>query len=282
MGGFWSTFGNNLAAAEAKKSPLASALYAASRYGKGKAPDDGGDPSQITQPVAPPHPVHLGDPQDNASAVNDRATALQPVSFQDTTPKEPDAHQGISFGGAQSPTVKIAPTATANPPGSYGNFPQSGGGGYDINNTGFQNNGSWWDPALGQQVGGDSTGGGTTWDGTINYDGGGSENVGPGGGGGTAGSNVDYVEDAYALGGVAPRDQTARIAESGPEMAGGRIISSPSIVKLEKGETVIPLTPRSGNKLQPDLLEGHVQAMKPKGEQFSRFPRYGQGRGLMR
>lgn len=85
-----------------------------------------------------------------------------------------------------------------------------------------------------------------------------------------------------AKGGIASQPMTAKIAESGPEVAGGRIVTSPSIVKLQKGEAVVPLTPRPGNKLQPDLLEGHITAMKPQGESFSRFQRYGQGRGLMK
>lgn len=82
-----------------------------------------------------------------------------------------------------------------------------------------------------------------------------------------------------AKGGIAPHPMTAKVAESGPEMAGGHIISSPSIVKLNKGEAVVPLTPRPGNKLQPDLLEGHVAAPHVH---YSRFQRYGQGRGLMK
>lgn len=98
-----------------------------------------------------------------------------------------------------------------------------------------------------------------------------------------AGQPPQPMPDAdYALGGMAPHRQIARVAESGPENVNGKIISSPSIVALNKGDTVVPLTPHANNKMQPDLLEGHVAAPKPSGEQFSRFQRYGTGRGLMK
>jgi hypothetical protein len=85
-----------------------------------------------------------------------------------------------------------------------------------------------------------------------------------------------------AYGGFVPKPGIARIAESGPEIAGGRVVTQPSLVKLNKGEAVIPLTPRPQNKLQPDLLEGHLAAPKVPGLQFARYKSYGQGRGLMR
>lgn len=103
----------------------------------------------------------------------------------------------------------------------------------------------------------------------------------PGQGGGDIATALSGVE-GMALGGMAPHRQIARVAESGPENVNGKIISSPSIVALNKGDTVVPLTPHANNKMQPDLLEGHVAAPHPSGEQFSRFQRYGTGRGLMK
>lgn len=89
-------------------------------------------------------------------------------------------------------------------------------------------------------------------------------------------------DPSMAHGGVAGNPMMARVGESGPEMAGHQLVKSPSIVHLEKGDAVVPLTPRSTNKLQPDLLEGHGVAPKVPGMAFSRYKSYGTGRGLMR
>lgn len=58
----------------------------------------------------------------------------------------------------------------------------------------------------------------------------------------------------FAEGGVAGEGMMAKVGESGPEMAGGRLVTSPMIVKLEKGERVVPLTARPGNKLSMDAM----------------------------
>lgn len=315
MADFWGNFGNALGQYEARKSPLGAALFAGltGRYGsKGNIPAGSDNPSQMTQygamPPTPPAPsASPGQPQQpgaqptqpqqpgaqDAQPAKTPETALKPV---DATPKplDPDAgnaHEAISFGATPQPSVNIS--AGGKGSGSYaGNSgPSSSPSGGPL---GIPPSGSWWDPALGQQVGGPAAGssdpnaGGS--DSTFSpepYDPNDSGNYYPdpqaGGdtGGGYGYENPDLGED-YALGGTAGKTQISRIAERGPEVAGGRIVAQPSIVKLNKGETVVPLTPRAGNKMQPDLLEGHIPAMKPQGEQMSRFQRYGQGKQVMR
>lgn len=69
-----------------------------------------------------------------------------------------------------------------------------------------------------------------------------------------------------------------------PQLAGGSLVTKPTIAKIgEKGpEAVIPLNPRAGNKMQPDVLEGHVSAPRVPGLHFSRyrtFNRFGPGQG---
>lgn len=312
MADFWGNFGNALGQYEARKSPLGAALFAGltGRYGKGSAavPAGSDNPSQLTQygamhpnspaPTASPSAQPNQPQQPGAQAAQPAKTpetALKPV---DATPKplDPDAgsaHEAISFGAQPQPSVNVSVGGKGN--GSYaGNAgpstPSTGGP------LGIPPNGSYWDPVLGQQVGGGNAGssdpnaGGS--DSTFSpepYDPDDPGNYYPdpqaggdtGGGGGYGYENPDIGED-YAHGGVAGHSQISRVAESGPESVAGKIITSPSIVRLNKGETVVPLTPRAGNKMQPDLLEGHIPAMKPQGEQMSRFQRYGQGRGLMR
>ena len=104
---------------------------------------------------------------------------------------------------------------------------------------------------------------------------------GEGGGGSPGDQGADYY-DNEARGGISGAVHMARIAESGPEAVGGQIVTQPSFVQLEKGEAVVPLTPRAGNKLQPDLLEGHVMSPHTPGIGYSRYKSYGKGRGLMR
>ena len=65
-------------------------------------------------------------------------------------------------------------------------------------------------------------------------------------------------------------------------LGGGGIVTKPTLARIgERGpEAVVPLTPRPGNKLQPDLLEGHVTAPKVPGVKYSRyksFNRFGSG-----
>lgn len=67
-------------------------------------------------------------------------------------------------------------------------------------------------------------------------------------------------------------------------MKGGAIVTQPTIAKIgEAGpEAVVPLTPRASNKMQPDLLEGHITAPKVPGVRYSRyksFNRFGRGGG---
>lgn len=65
----------------------------------------------------------------------------------------------------------------------------------------------------------------------------------------------------------------------------GVIVTQPTRAKLAadgRPEAVIPLTPRSGQKMSPDLLEGHITAPKVSGVRYSRyktFNRFGRGGG---
>ena len=53
----------------------------------------------------------------------------------------------------------------------------------------------------------------------------------------------------------------------------GAIVTSPTIAKIgERGpEAIVPLTPRAGNKLQPDMLEGHIAGPRVPGVRYSRY-----------
>jgi hypothetical protein len=59
-------------------------------------------------------------------------------------------------------------------------------------------------------------------------------------------------------------------------LKGGAIITQPTLARIgEHGpEAVVPLTPRAGNKLQPDLLEGHITPAKVPGVRYSRYRSY--------
>ena len=59
-------------------------------------------------------------------------------------------------------------------------------------------------------------------------------------------------------------------------LRGGSIVTQPTLAKIgEHGpEAVVPLTPRAGNKLQPDLLEGHITPAKVPGVRYSRYRSY--------
>ena len=56
-------------------------------------------------------------------------------------------------------------------------------------------------------------------------------------------------------------------------LKGGAIITEPTLARIgEHGpEAVVPLTPRATNKMQPDLLEGHITAPKVPGVRYSRY-----------
>ena len=75
------------------------------------------------------------------------------------------------------------------------------------------------------------------------------------------------IPDAASMAVMSPWNQN---------LAGGKLITSPVVARLgESGpEAVVPLTPRPGNKLQPDLLEGHVGAPRVPGVQYSRYRRF--------
>jgi hypothetical protein len=67
-------------------------------------------------------------------------------------------------------------------------------------------------------------------------------------------------------------------------LGGGGIITKPTLARIgEKGpEAVVPLTPRPGNKMQPDLLEGRLSNPAVPGVKYSRyksFNRLGPGQG---
>jgi hypothetical protein len=69
-----------------------------------------------------------------------------------------------------------------------------------------------------------------------------------------------------------------------PQLAGGTLITKPTIAKIgEAGpEAVVPLTPRPGNKMQPDIIEGRVAAPRVPGVHYSRyksFNRFGPNAG---
>lgn len=57
-------------------------------------------------------------------------------------------------------------------------------------------------------------------------------------------------------GGVATESMMAKVGEAGSEMAGGHLITKPTMVRLNKGEAVIPMNARPENKLQPDMIPG--------------------------
>ena len=60
---------------------------------------------------------------------------------------------------------------------------------------------------------------------------------------------------------------------AGEAMAAGQIVTKPTFARIgEHGpEAVVPLTPRAGNHLQPDILEGHVSGPKVPGVRYSRY-----------
>jgi hypothetical protein len=54
---------------------------------------------------------------------------------------------------------------------------------------------------------------------------------------------------------------------------GATIVSSPTIAKIgEAGpEMVVPLKARAGNRVQPDVLEGHISPPRTPGIRYSRY-----------
>lgn len=100
----------------------------------------------------------------------------------------------------------------------------------------------------------------------------------------SATANVD--EANAAIGNQNQWNQPSQPSQSSPSSGGflstlgglfglerGAIVTSPTVARIgENGpEAVVPLTPRAGNRLQPDLLEGHIQ---PKGVPGMRLSRY--------
>lgn len=310
---FWKTAANVFGQYLGRSSPAASAVYGGitgkSPYGeenmedpnnpnppdRDKAVTDalfsgykrmgqhrGRPPQNSAQPVQPKQPGSQA-----ASQVQDEPNpvGLNPVTVKDTTPGEPSTEEALFTGQPPSTTNLNISLAKPTSYPVYGGI-DAGNGPMGSPGTGGIIGGSWFDtyPSLGRSSGGggDPVGGSTS---TFTPE----ENwwnlPQPGGGGGSGwptGNPGEDNLDGFARGGVAGHDQLAKVAESGPEMAGGRIISSPTIVKLNKGEVVIPLNSKATNKLQPDLLEGHVAAPNPQGVHYSRYKSYGQGRGLMR
>ncbi len=301
MAGFFSNFANAVGQYEARKSPLAAGLYQATT---GKSPFDQSqqkDPGQVIADAIIPRyrrnapsptgqPTQPGQPGAQAAPAKPDATPkLNPDPAGKPTPLNPDAGSAdIGLMGGQAPTYNISVNSQGQPGsggggyqpgGDSGSIPSGSGYGYGTDINGPLGVFSTWQLPPQQPPQGTSTS-------TITYPG--YEGGGDGGGDGNSsyngnyGGDADYNPGGYARGGFAGNKETVRVAESGPEMAGGKIVSSPSIVSLNKGDSVIPLTPRPGNKFQPDLLEGHIAPPKVPGIQYSRYKSYGQGRGLMR
>lgn len=302
LSSYLSNFGQALAEYEARKSPLGAAMY---QTATGKSPYEqpvprgGQQPGQATGPQAPGRYRRPGSGVDPAMLGHvplDMNPAKQPI------PLDPDAgtvDTAVVSGGA--PSINVSSTKTNS--GASGGGYQPGGGAGGGNSGGYDSSMGGGGYPIGGFPGVFSTIGSTpppSGDGPPTFSGV-NDNPGPisgdnpvvtdGSGGYEPGGGGDAPYDPYgggdygdnmALGGVAGSPMTARVGESGPEMAGGKLVTNPSIVRLAKGDTVVPLTPRPNNKLQPDLLEGHLAAPKPQGLQYSRYKSYGQGRGLMR
>jgi hypothetical protein len=105
-------------------------------------------------------------------------------------------------------------------------------------------------------------------------------------GAGAAASGMGASPDAgEALGDATMGGAAENIAPSLVESMGGiapllmergGVVTKPTLVKLaEHGpEAVVPLTPRPGNRLQPDLLEGRMSAPHAPGVRYSRYRSY--------
>ncbi len=96
-----------------------------------------------------------------------------------------------------------------------------------------------------------------------------------GAGGEQIGNQSQWSQDPQSHGGGGGLAAIAGLAH-------GAIVTSPTIARIgESGpEAVVPLTPRAGNRLQPDLLEGHVVPKGVPGMRLSRyrsFNRFGRG-----
>ena len=308
--GFWGSLGSSLEQQLAQKSPIGAALYQAET---GKSPWQNGytqnqgspnitppligllsgiysrkqqaasnqnqtstSPStaqpkqQATpgfSPVAPPSNVNPSQPSGASSAV--QQPKLNPVTGY------PSEQQDLNAGliGFQSPSSQSSLAGAAIAGAYSGSNPSTPNGNPTYSNTG------WNTPSSTSGDSSDNSNGTVPSSSeTITYDG--SQPVDLGGG------SVDNQDPSMgfniALGGVMGSPTIARVSESGPESVGGKVVTQPSIVKLNKGEAVVPLTPRPNNKLQPDLLEGHLAAPKVPMVNYSRYKSYGQGKGLMR
>lgn len=243
MAGFWQDAGDAYGNYMAGKSPLAAAAYQGVT-GHAPAPAQGQNPAEALANSIIARYKRAPDSQDVMTGPKPTQNELnQPIAA-------PPAPADPTYGASQPAPEVQANSQWTKPDGQYG---QGGGllGGSIMNQK-------------------KSGGGGAEF-------GDAAQDVGDLGG--------DAALEGLALlahGGMAAEPMIAKVGEAGPEMAGGRIISSPSIVALKKGESVVPLTPHASNKLQPDLIEGHVAAPNPQGIHYSRYKAYGNGKGLMR
>ena len=81
-----------------------------------------------------------------------------------------------------------------------------------------------------------------------------------------------------------PDDPTGGMGSPVESLARGKIVTRPMIARIgENGpEAVVPLTPRAGNHMQPDIMEGHITPPKTPGIRYSRYTgynRFGPGQG---
>lgn len=86
----------------------------------------------------------------------------------------------------------------------------------------------------------------------------------------SGGAGTDFLHKKLGLESLAPGGSGGVVPEA---MAHGKIVTSPTIARVgESGpEAVIPLTPRAHNKLNPDLLEGHITNPKVPGIRYSSY-----------
>lgn len=202
-----------------------------------------------SDPNSPSSPTSLGSMPQSAPG-SDAATGPDPNDPGSSTPARYRQGESGKGGGLLGMSLQGNKVAVPGDPSGAGASPAGSGG---------------------MGPGGQSSGASTMPGGLINR----------------TGSDIDGVP---SLGGGADGGAAASgIGEEAADIAPlllekGAIITQPSLVRLaEHGqpEAVVPLTPRAGNKMQPDLLEGHVAPPKPQGVNYSRMARYGQGRGLM-
>ena len=103
-------------------------------------------------------------------------------------------------------------------------------------------------------------------------------------GAGAAASGAEGGADAAAGMGEASAGAAAPDLAELALLGGGGIVTKPTLARIgERGpEAVVPLTPRPGNKMQPDVLEGRIAAPRVPGVHYARyksFNRLGPGVG---